>query len=118
MTGFLLLFLNVACFKKPDDTDNYYGNATSNKPTASSVLSPVLPFREAEFYMVWLNNNCIVFTIFSTKLYFQVSVIYSKRKVLLQNFTVHKLVLFAQSKNRCTCGNCQVLGRVEACICC
>ena len=29
---------DVACFKKPDDTDNYYGNATSNKCTASSVL--------------------------------------------------------------------------------
>ena len=38
--------------------------------------------------------------------------------MFLQNFTVHKLVLFKQSKNRCTCGNCQVLGRVEACICC
>ena len=38
------LFSNVisdlACFKKPDDTDNFYGNATSNKRMASSVLLP------------------------------------------------------------------------------
>ena len=41
-----------------------------------------------------------------------------KERVYLQNFTVDKPVLFTQSQNRCTCGNCQVLGRVEACICC
>ena len=41
-----------------------------------------------------------------------------KERVYLQNLTVYKPVLFTLSQNRCTCGNCQVLGRVEACICC
>ena len=40
-------------------------------------------------------------------------VIYWKRKECF-----YKILLFTQSQNRCTCGNCQVLGRVEACICC
>ena len=31
---------DVPCFKKPDDTDNFYGNAATNKRTASSVLLP------------------------------------------------------------------------------
>ena len=31
---------DVASFKKPDDTDNFDENATSNKRTASSVLLP------------------------------------------------------------------------------
>ena len=41
-----------------------------------------------------------------------------KERVYLQNFTVHKPILYTLSQNRCTCGNCQVVGRVEACICC
>ena len=38
MTFLFSVISDVACFKKPDDTDNYYGNATCNKRTASSVL--------------------------------------------------------------------------------
>ena len=41
-----------------------------------------------------------------------------KERVYLQNFTVNKPILYTLSQNRCTCGNCQVVGRVEACICC
>ena len=41
-----------------------------------------------------------------------------KERVYLQNVTVYTPVLFTLSPNRCTCGNCQVLRRVEACICC
>ena len=65
---------DVACFKKPDDTDNYYGNATCNKRTASSVLLHFGQFCHSgkqNFMSFGLNNNCIVFTIFSTKLYFE-----------------------------------------------
>lgn len=45
---------------------------------------------------------------------------YSSKKgsVYLQNFTDYKPALLTPSQNRCTCGNCQILGRVEACICC
>ena len=65
---------DVACFKKPDDTDNYYGNATCNKRTVSSVLLHFGQFCHSgkqNFMSFGLNNNCIVFTIFSTKLYFE-----------------------------------------------
>ena len=41
-----------------------------------------------------------------------------KESVYLQNFTDFKPTVLTPSQNRCTCGNCQVLGRVEACICC
>ena len=41
-----------------------------------------------------------------------------KERVYLQNFTVLTPILYTLSQNRCTCGNCQVVGRVEACICC
>ena len=37
---FSIVISDVACFKKPDDTNNFYGNAISNKRTASSVLLP------------------------------------------------------------------------------
>ena len=65
---------DVACFKKPDDTENYYGNATSNKRTASYVLLHFGQFchiGKHNFIRFGLNNNCIVvFTTFNTKLYF------------------------------------------------
>ena len=41
-----------------------------------------------------------------------------KESVYLQNFTDYKSVLLTLWQNRCTCGNCQISGRVEACICC
>ena len=41
-----------------------------------------------------------------------------KESMYLQNFTDYNPVVLTPSQNRCTCGNCQVLGRVEACICC
>jgi len=128
--------LDVVCLKKP-----CYGNAASNKRMASSVfvflfffaLWPVLPFRETKNFIRFGLNNCMVFTILQHKIIFSKSQlqVYSieymfffcccsliKRKgVYLQNLTVHQLLLFTLSQNRCTCGNCQVLGRVEACIC-
>ena len=36
----------------------------------------------------------------------------------LLNLTDPKAGLFTSSQNRCTCGNCQVMGRAEACVCC
>ena len=36
----------------------------------------------------------------------------------LLNLIDRKAVLFTSSQNRCTCGNCQVMGRAEACVCC
>ena len=41
-----------------------------------------------------------------------------KESVYLQNFADYKPVLLTPSQSRFTCGNCQILGRVEACICC
>ena len=81
--------------------------------------------------MVWLKtyNSCIVFTNFQHKIYkiSALGVFYricifmyfdKKERVYLQNFTDHKAVLLSLSENRCTCGNCQILGRVKACVCC
>ena len=36
----------------------------------------------------------------------------------LLNLTDRKAGLFTSSQNRCTCGNCQVMGRAEAYVCC
>ena len=99
---------DVACFKKPDDTDNYYGNATSNKRTANSVLLHFGQFCHSgkqNFMRVGLNNNCILFTIFSTKLYFEnlslravfcriciyLCNLLKEEIVFLQNFTVYPI---------------------------
>ena len=99
---------DVDCFKKPDDTDNYYGNATSNKRTGSSVLLHFGQFCHSgkqNFMSFGLNNNFIVFTILSTKLYFEnlnlgpvfcricihLCNLLKEEGVFLQNFTVYPI---------------------------
>ena len=115
----------------------YCRNLISSKCTASPVFDAlwlVLPFREMTNFIRFGPKHLMFvcyLPIFSFTLYsFQnlslmcfcricILMYYGKKEsVYLQNFTDYKPVLLTPSQNRCTCGNCQVLGRVEACIRC
>ena len=45
-------------------------------------------------------------------------ILFMYKLIFYLNLTYREAVLFTSSQNRCACGNCQVMGRVEVCVCC
>ena len=82
----------------------YCRNVISNQSTASP----------AQYYTTVFSKSQP--QVYSLK-YVYFCILIKKKRLYLQNFTDRKAVSFTLSQNRCTCGNCQVLERVEAYIC-
>ena len=45
-------------------------------------------------------------------------ILFMYKLIFFLNLSDRKAVLFTSSQNRCTCGNSQVMGRAEVCVCC
>ena len=82
----------------------YCRNVISNKRTASPAQCYTRVFSKSQPQVYSLE-------------YVYLCILIKKKSLYLQNFTDRKAVSFTLSQNRCTCGNCQVLERVEAYIC-
>lgn len=82
----------------------YCRNVISDKRTASPAQCYTRVFSKSQPQVYSLE-------------YVYLCILIKKKSLYLQNFTDRKAVSFTLSQNTCTCGNCQVLERVEAYIC-